>query len=110
MELTLPTPPSTNNLFRNVAKGRTKTERYLTWLRAAGNELRAQKPKRIGGPISVTIIVGEDKRRDLDNYSKAILDLLVACNAIDDDRNVSSLHLARADRDKRSVIVTVEAV
>ena len=108
MLLTLPTPPSTNNLFVNVkGRGRVKTDRYRSWLRAAGNELRAQKPRKVAGPVAVSIEVGPDKRRDLDNYSKAVLDLLVMCGAIDDDSNVMDLRLGKRDRDNGTVLVMV---
>jgi len=100
ISLSLPYPPSTNELFRNVPrKGRVKTQRYLTWIQAAGNEVNAQRPQQaethIGGPVEIVITVERrNNRRDLDNCVKAIIDLLVAHGAIDDDRNVMRITVA----------------
>lgn len=101
----LPIPPSTNQLFRNVkGKGRVRTERYNTWINAAGWELKAQKPKPVTGPVSLTIAVNEKKTRaDLGNLEKAAVDLLVAHGVIEDDKPsiVRSIHLywcAHTDR------------
>lgn len=97
-------PPSVNNLFANVqGKGRRKSERYRMWSRIAQTEIlagRAKWPiKRIGGPVEVVIELGRpDKRkRDLDNYAKALLDTLVEMDVIDDDRQIEDLRLRWRD-------------
>lgn len=96
ISLTLPIPPSTNTLYRNAAgRGRVKTARYLTWQRAAGNELVAQRPKPIAGDVDVSIQVPRDDRRDIDNYCKGLLDLLVVHGLIEDDRFVVALHVSK---------------
>lgn len=94
----LPFPPSVNALYRNVpGRGRVKTQRYLTWLRAAGNEVLAQAPGQpsIRGAVSIAIAVyrPDKRRRDLGNLEKAVTDLLVTYAMIDDDRHVASLLL-----------------
>ena len=89
--LTLPRPPSVNALFRNIrGKGRVKTERYRTWLRAAMNEILAQKPQGIEGPYVVEIRVDKG-RADLDNLAKGPLDLLVKCGVTEDDKHLMKL-------------------
>jgi Holliday junction resolvase RusA-like endonuclease len=100
--LSLPMPPSTNSLYRNVpGRGRAKTERYRTWLRAAGNELLAQRVglQPIRGAFTLTILLPQAKRRasmDASNYIKATEDLLVRHSLIDDDRNAESVTIAWA--------------
>lgn len=108
--LAIPAPPSTNNLFINVrGRGRAKTSRYLTWLRAAGNELLAQRPGHISGPVSVRIKVRRRrKNQDIDNTIKAPLDLLVAHGVIDDDKCVHSVSAMWAPVD--GAIVEVESL
>jgi crossover junction endodeoxyribonuclease RusA len=90
VRLSIPYPPTANNLFRNLGGGRVKTERYKTWLRAAGNELLAQKREQFTGPVIVALtVVRPDKRkRDLDNLIKGPLDLLVDQKIISDDSEV----------------------
>ena len=35
LSLLLPEPPTDNALYRNATRGRFKTKRYMTWIRAA---------------------------------------------------------------------------
>jgi crossover junction endodeoxyribonuclease RusA len=99
IELSIPHPPSVNSLYRNVpGRGRAKTERYKTWLTAAGWEIRRQRPGRIEGPYSLTIIVKrKNKRADLGNLVKAVEDILVAHRVIEDDCHASDIHLHWSD-------------
>jgi crossover junction endodeoxyribonuclease RusA len=111
----LPLPPSVNALYRNVrGKGRVKTKHYRTWLKAAGWEIIAQKGRmaKIMGPVQVTIYAVKPKRgrrRDLDNLTKALLDLMVAHEIIEDDSNVQSIYSEWVSHDLEGVSITVEA-
>lgn len=87
-------PPGTNNLFRNVAgKGRRKTAPYVTWLNAAGWEVKAQRVSfRPAGEYVVDITIPlawrrtrNGRLRDIDGFIKPILDLLVSLQATPDD-------------------------
>lgn len=90
--VTMPPPPSVNNLFKNAGrKGRVPTPAYEDWKRHAGWQVKAQRPAPVYGPVSVTIEHGK-RRADLDNLNKAPLDLLVSLGVIDDDANVRELH------------------
>lgn len=96
IRITLPLPPSTNALYRNVAKrGRVKTERYNTWLQAAGWALKEQKPGKVEGPYCLWLYCGkpDNRRRDLANLEKAVSDLLVAHKIVEDDSLCAELHL-----------------
>ena len=83
-------PPSTNSLYRNRRGGRAKTKVYSAWLEAASWQVKVQKPKRVEGKCAVTIRVEKRGRvkEDIDNRIKSVLDLLVATDVIEDDRNV----------------------
>ena len=52
-----------------------------------------QRPKRITGAVVITIAAGrpDKRRRDVDNLPKAILDLLVSYQLIQDDAKVTSI-------------------
>jgi Holliday junction resolvase RusA-like endonuclease len=112
--LSLPFPPSVNALYRNVpGRGRVKTERYKTWLRAAGNEVLATPLDRrvpIMGRFTLIVLAGRpDKRlRDLDNLLKATGDLLQAHGLIENDCLAESIYVAWSPTvEKRRIEVRV---
>ena len=117
ISLSLPYPPSTNQLYRTAGygrdgkrRGRIKTQRYLTWLRAAGNEVLAQRQKPLRGPVVLAINVRapDKRRRDISNLIKAVEDLLVEHGLIQDDSNVAKLIVERNPYlDKGECIVEV---
>lgn len=82
------TPPSVNGLFLNVpGRGRVRAPKYDAWYAQARWTVMSKIGlRRLAGPVSLTISIGEKKvRGDLDNRCKALIDLLVSCNVIDDD-------------------------
>lgn len=99
MTYRLPMPPSVNALYRNLAgKGRVKSARYRTWQRAAMNELLTQPRKKIAGTVSLHLLLPQSKRAgDASNRFKAVEDLLVTMDLIDDDRFVQSGSFSWAD-------------
>ena len=98
----LPFPPSVNSLYANVpGKGRVKTDRYRTWANAAGWSIRAQRPRPIPvGPYQITVTVqrkGDGRRRDLENFIKAVSDLLVEHKIIPDDHFEERIEMQWSD-------------
>lgn len=83
----LPFPPSTNNLFANGrSKGRYETPTYTKWKTEAGWVLMTTRPGRLAGRVRIAIELEDSHpRADADNRIKAILDLLVSHNVIEDD-------------------------
>lgn len=102
----LPLPPSTNGLFVNGwvgKKGAKKLRRipskpYKAWREVAGWALKSQDHWHIGGAVNVAIYLPAKMQGDVDNRIKAVLDLLVKYDRIDDDRNVRSLSVARSEK------------
>ena len=103
----LPAPPSVNKTFRNASaaelsrgsRGRLKTSTYKGWIKDAGMLLNAARLGRFIEPVAVNVRVGAcNEARDLDNYGKAICDLLKLCGVIADDslRCVHGVHIVRA--------------
>lgn len=90
-------PPSTNAIWRHTRDGRTyRAPAYQKWLGGEGWNLRAQlaKQRKFTGPVLVTLAMRRPRANaDLDNRSKATLDLLQHVGAIDNDVNVVGLHL-----------------
>ena len=93
-------PPSTNNLYINVKKGRIRSQQYDEWIKWAEVDYLRQRPKPITGPVNITLEVQEPKRRsDIDNRAKAPLDFIVKSGIIeaDDQTIVRKLNLAWSD-------------
>ncbi len=98
VDLDLPEPPSTNELFANTSHerraaamasgrklpGRVKTVAYKTWLNAAGWMLTSQRPGRIEGRYTLEVWAARSGK-DLGNLEKALSDLLVEHGVIADD-------------------------
>lgn len=119
VQVYIPVPPSVNELVRNVSAaerfrahqagrkipGRVKTERYRTWLSAAGNMINRQRCGRIDGDYSITIRIPRSKTRaDLGNLEKAVSDLLQQHRVIDNDRLAESIHVGWTDASDLCVV------
>jgi len=97
----LPIPPSVNNLFVNRAGklhgGRAKGSDYKRWLHDAGWALKvAGGVPNVPGIVRVLIEAPLNRRRDLDNALKPLLDLLVKMSVIADDNLIDDLRIVRA--------------
>jgi Holliday junction resolvase RusA-like endonuclease len=94
--VTLPLPPSVNGLYANVrGKGRVPTKRYRMWKNLAGWDLKFSGLWAVRGPVKITIAVPTKAPADVDNYAKALLDILVTHQRIDDDKHVQSVSISR---------------
>lgn len=82
--LTLPTPTSTNRLYKRVGPRVFKSKEYRAWIKEAGWSLKAQKPGSIKGAVELEYTFGKS-RKDIDNCVKAANDLLVRHRVIEDD-------------------------
>lgn len=85
--ITLPKPPSLNNLYpdkKNVG-GRTTSKRGKQWKRDASYIILASRPPRIVAEYELRIELGRYKGSDLFNYEKALSDLLKDTGVIRDD-------------------------
>jgi crossover junction endodeoxyribonuclease RusA len=93
IELSLPFPPTTNNLYANGKKGRYRTPTYDAWLKEAGWALNIQRPGSIEGQYRLTITAQRPDRRarDVDNLIKPLSDLLKKHGVIEDDSKALSV-------------------
>lgn len=103
ISVTLPMPPSTNNLFATViVKGklrRIRSKKYDAWCNEANWLVRiAAAAKQIEGPYSLQLWAKRTtKRRDLDNLAKPICDALVKGGAIADDSLAETIAMSWSD-------------
>jgi len=72
---------------------RHKSKKYSEWIREANSMLSEQKIEYFDYPVQATYRLGKpDKRvRDLENYAKAISDLLVSFQILKDDSLIHRL-------------------
>jgi Holliday junction resolvase RusA-like endonuclease len=113
--LTLPElPPPLSACFKNAkGRGRVKTARYRAWIGNATACIGALPHPMFDCPIQVTYtLVRPDKRtRDLDNLLKALNDLLVSTNVIEDDSLIWDLRIRWAIHEQPlPVTVAIEEI
>jgi len=112
-DVELPIPPSLNGAYANVAGvGRVKVSTYRNWQVNAVKSIVAAVPahKRVGGPISVSILLPAKMRGDCDNRIKPVLDALVKSGRVDDDRNVVKVSASKELQGKALALVSVRGV
>jgi Holliday junction resolvase RusA-like endonuclease len=101
VSVTVPMPPSVNNLFATTSDGgRRRSGRYNQWRETAGNMVNASRMRRIAGPVAIAIRLEEpNNRADIDNFAKTLIDLLVWMSVIDgdDSRTVRKLTMEWAN-------------
>lgn len=100
MIIRLPVPPSVNNLFVNKkVGGRFISPAYKAWCTEAGWKLNlARVVPFCGELVEISLTVPrKPASRDIDNFSKGPLDLLVAHSIINDDKQVERLTISRHD-------------
>lgn len=110
MKLTLPYPPSTNEL-RAIVRGRlVDTAISRTYKQRVRWLALAAKTKPIDGPVVVIVSLFRPRRSgDIDNRLKALLDSLTGV-AYRDDGQVAELHVVRfEDKADPRVVVSIEA-
>ncbi|MEQ4450953.1 RusA family crossover junction endodeoxyribonuclease [Kosakonia sacchari] len=101
MKLILPFPPSVNTYWRAPNKGPLKGRHLIS---AAGRKYQSEAcaaiieqlrrlPKPSSEPASVEVILypPDVRRRDIDNYNKALFDALTHAGVWEDDSQVKRL-------------------
>lgn len=93
---TMPTPPSTNGLFKNVkGVGRVKAGVYENFVRMAVAAIRRQDVRHLSGHlIAIFGVERMSDRADIDNRLKAMLDAIVEAKVIEDDRFVTAIAIS----------------
>lgn len=94
--LTIPTPPSVNQLFRNLpGRGRVRTRIYDDWRGHALTAIRLQSIEPVMGPVVILFgVERQSSAADIDNRIKAMLDAIVEAQVIRDDSEVTGFAAA----------------
>jgi Holliday junction resolvase RusA-like endonuclease len=97
--LDLPMPPSVNRIWRRRGGGGMYlAKEYQDWINRANNFLLAQKCKingrQIKGRFELTLTISDRQRRgDLDNRLKTVLDFCQRVNLIENDKHAERIVL-----------------
>lgn len=113
VRIELPFPPSVHGLYRGGRWRGDISPEYKAWRDHAGMMLNRQHVRSFDGPVRVFIrLVAPDRRkRDSDNYAKAVLDLLAAHYVIegDDSSIVLSHYVEWAENGPPCTVVVQDA-
>jgi len=108
--ITLPLPPSANRYWRAIGRGRVLvSEEGRAFKKMASLAYIAQRRQYHDGDVKVKgYVYFENRRRDLDNVLKPLLDALADGVAYRNDRQVRHIDIvARIDRDNPRVEIEI---
>jgi len=90
-------PPSVNSLWVNKHRGRYKSKRGKEFEEIACSELKSQfryKPLASSLKIYIKLYFKDKRKRDIDNYNKAILDSMTEI-VYEDDSQIEELNVKK---------------
>lgn len=100
----LPAPPSVNTAYLNVpGRGRVKAKVAKRWEHDSFFLIKSEKRGNtpISKPVKVTILININKRRDIDNCAKFLLDSLEKSSVIVNDNQVDHLEIIRSEKNAK---------
>ena len=90
-------PPSVNSLWINKPNGRYKSKKGKIFEKTARSELKNQfryKPLVNGLKVHIRLYFKDKRKRDIDNYNKAILDSMTKI-IYEDDSQIEELNVKK---------------
>ena len=99
MELELPFPPSVNHIWRRVGQRTVLSRKGREYRQKVRELLVAYKIRPLLGRLAIAVEVcpPDERRRDLDNILKALLDALQQGGAYIDDSQIDYLRISRGE-------------
>jgi crossover junction endodeoxyribonuclease RusA len=99
----LPWPPSMNHYWRHVTSGPLKNrtlisvegKSYRRLIMAMALQYRWPRHEGVRLTVTMKCSAPDNRRRDLDNMPKALLDALVHAKVLEDDSLIDELHIIR---------------
>ena len=99
--LDIPFPPSVNQIYPTnfKTKMRFRSKKYTAWQSEVFKLLRLRNVGHIGGDVVAEYVFEkpDNRKRDVENYAKAVSDTLVKGGVITDDSNIIDLRLRWGD-------------
>lgn len=96
--LSLPFPPAVNNITAVVRGRKITSKRGREYRAAAVDAIQSQyRGPQLNGrlQVQITLMAPTRQKRDIDNYSKAVLDAITAAGVWEDDELVDALTIRR---------------
>jgi crossover junction endodeoxyribonuclease RusA len=92
LQATVPLPPSLNSYYRHVGPRVLISRKGRAYRQAIAIQARQEHWPALKGPVHVRCVVywPDGRRRDLDNYRKALYDALTHADVWEDDSMVVS--------------------
>jgi Holliday junction resolvase RusA-like endonuclease len=111
MKITLPYPPTVNNLYINVGNHRVPSKQALAYKIDVQEACMVKRFRPLDGNVQVSVSVYRPRKSgDLDNTLKAILDGIKGW-AFHDDKQVIEIHAYRFDdKDNPRAEVEIQAL
>jgi crossover junction endodeoxyribonuclease RusA len=101
IELTLPWPPSVNQMYRVFGNRAIISERGREYRRNALKDIMMQRVGKMSQHERLSVLIHamppDRRRRDIDNLAKAVLDVLVHAGIMLDDSQIDRLGIERGD-------------
>lgn len=117
MKIKLPFPPSVNHYWGSRVAGK----RVMQYIAAKGKKFREDVLEAVSEldhetitdrlHVTVELYMPDRRRRDIDNYLKALLDSLMYAKLIEDDSQIDKLTVTRNEIIKNGyVVVTIQTI
>lgn len=95
LEMTLPFPPSINGYWRTFRGRQIISKRGREYRRLVLSQIAHNPNKRLKNNLEVTMVLfpPDRRKRDIDNYTKAVFDAITHAGVWEDDSQVKLLIL-----------------
>jgi len=97
IRLELPWPPSVNHYYRRVGNATLISKEGRRYRKRVASDVLLAHSPRVEGRLSVRIVASppDQRRRDLDNLQKALLDALQHAGVYRDDSQIDRITVER---------------
>lgn len=106
LAITLPYPPSVNSYWRRGKNSTYICPGGVKFRKKVAEACLEANAGRLEGNLAVQIVLrsGDDRIRDIDNYSKATLDALQHCGVYANDNQIVDMRVLRGPPDPRHIV------
>lgn len=105
--LELPYPPSINHYWRHTLRGHVYiSQEGKSYIKRVSQIVMLKRIEMLEGDLSLSVDVypPDNRKRDLDNVLKALLDAMQKANVYADDNQICKIHVMRMKKIDRSFV------
>lgn len=108
----LPFPPSVNSMYRAFRRGNICTtimsKKGREYVEDVRNRVQVSAPLTVRLEVRIDLYPPDNRRRDIDNYTKCVLDSLTKCGVWEDDSQIDKLTIIRGTNQNKCMISIFE--